>query len=155
MPIPLSLQKSLREGRVVPFVGAGVSMAVLDQATKQPAFPSWRQLLMAAAQRLEDEQKPNDANLVRSLLTISEPDFLEAARRARNGLRAAWYDFLKEQLDISRSRVNDESLQLARCVWELGSNLVITTNYDEVLRWACPHSADLQTWDIEAPAEQI
>ena len=40
------------------------------------------------------------------------------------------------------------ALALAQALWTLGSKLVITTNYDQVLRWACPDSLqkDLYTW---------
>jgi len=154
MPIPRALQDSLRAGRVIPFVGAGVSMNVLDRASHKPVFPSWRQLLEGAATRLEQENKSDDANVVKSLLKGQRPDFLYAATRARTALGAIWYDFLKNSLDIPFERIDDESLALARAIWGLGSNLVITTNYDEVLRWACPRQQDLQSWDIEAPVEQ-
>jgi DNA polymerase III delta prime subunit len=154
MPIPQNLQESLREGRVVPFVGAGVSMSVLDRVSGKPLFPSWRQLLLDAADRLDNETKNADANLVRSLLNVNPPDFLDAAKRARQSLGPVWYSFLKEKFDIDFSTIDSGSLELARHVWRLGSNLVITTNYDEVLRWACPNQEDLQSWNIEAPVEQ-
>ncbi len=45
MDIPRTLEERLRAGTIVPFVGSGVSMAVLDKATAAPLFPSWKQLL--------------------------------------------------------------------------------------------------------------
>jgi hypothetical protein len=79
MTIPQALTERMRTGRVVPFAGAGVSMAVLDRETHQRVFPSWSQLLMAAADRLDRESKPDEASLIRSLLKVSKPDFLYAA----------------------------------------------------------------------------
>jgi hypothetical protein len=156
MAIPRTLEERLRSSKIVPFVGAGVSMAVRNKETDAPLFPSWKQLLERAAQRLEEEQKRADAQLVRSLLAIAKLDYLEAARRARDGLGGAvWVEFLKEQLDRPWEHVDDESLSLARAVWKLGSQLVITTNYDRVLHLACPQPNDLRSWDIEAPAEQV
>ena len=93
--------------------------------------------------------------MVRALLGKDQPDYLYAAECARDGLKAVWYAFLKEQLDHLRERINDESLMLAQSVWKLGSNLIITTNYDRVLKWACPKPEDLIQWDIEAPAELV
>lgn len=154
MSLPKSLEDRLHDGNVVPFVGAGVSVAVLDENTHQSVFPSWSQLLMGAAERLQLEAQPAEAELIRSLLGVAEPDFMYAATKARSALGAVWYEFLKEKLDIAHERIDEPSLELARCVWRLGSNLVITTNYDEVLRWACPRPSDLQSWDIQAPAEQ-
>ena len=79
MSIPESLQKKLREGLVVPFVGAGVSMSVLDWVSAKPVFPTWRRLLLESADRLERETKQAEAELVRRLLKVSPPDFLQAA----------------------------------------------------------------------------
>lgn len=86
MSIPRSLQDRLRYGQVIPFVGAGVSMSVLDRVSHQPVFPSWWQLLDAAANRLEEEMKTADATLIRSLLIVKPPEFLQAASRAQRAL---------------------------------------------------------------------
>lgn len=37
---------------------------------------------------------------------------------------------------------------MARAVWRLGSPLVVTTNYDKVLRWACPQERNLRHWTV-------
>jgi len=129
-------------------------MSVLDRASRKAVFPSWRQLLLDAADRLEAETKQDEAELVRSLLRVKPPDILQAASRARAALGAVWYDFLKDNLDVQFQTIDPSSLELARHVWTLGSHLIITTNYDEVLEWACPRQNDLQSWDIEAPVEQ-
>lgn len=154
MPIPQSLQDKLRKRQVIPFVGAGVSMNVLDRTSRQPVFPSWRQLLISAAGRLENELKTAEAELVRALLRIQRPDFLYAAQQAREALGGVWFEFLRDALAVPYQRIDETSLELARSVWRLGSNLVITTNYVEVLRWASQQQGDLQSWDIEAPVQQ-
>lgn len=153
MSIPRALQDRLRDGHVIPFVGAGVSMSILDRRSHQPVFPSWRQLLDAAGERLAQELKQNDADLVRSFLNVKPAQFLQAANWAQKSLGPVWYEFLKDKIDIPFDRIEPASLELARRIWRLGSNLVITTNYDEVLKWACPRQDDLQSWDIEAPVE--
>ena len=156
LDIPRTLRTRLRDKQVLPFVGAGVSMAVRERDTGRRLFPSWRELLEHAADRLAEEKKEAYADIVRGLLALNRSEkYLEAARHAREGLGAVWYDFLKEQLDRPRGQADDESLSLARQVWELGSRLIITTNYDRVLHWACPQQGDLRTWDIQAPAEQL
>jgi tetratricopeptide (TPR) repeat protein len=154
MSIPRTLQDRLRQGHVVPFVGAGVSMSVLDRVSHQPIFPSWHQLLSGAADRLEEEAKTSQADVIRSLLKVPQPDLQYAAKQARAALGPVWYEFLKEKLDIEFDRVYEGSLDLARSIWRVGSNLIITTNYDNVLKWACPQPHDLQSWDIDATAEQ-
>jgi tetratricopeptide (TPR) repeat protein len=154
MNLPQTLEQHLRTGKIIPFVGAGVPMAVKDRQTHAPLFPSWRQLLERAAKRLDAEQKSNFANLVRALLSIDPADYLEAAQRARQGLGAVWFDLLKENIDPPLENVDHDSLSLAKAIWELGSRLIITTNYDRTLSWSCPQIASLRIWDIEAPAEQ-
>jgi SIR2-like domain/CHAT domain len=158
--LPETLVNRLREHRIVPFVGAGVSMSVRRRNSQDPLFPSWKELLRRAADRLKREQNEDYADLVDSLVTLgSKPGrsekFFEAAREASNGLGSNWNDFLFEQFDHSIDEVADESLLLARLVWELGSRVVITTNYDKVLHWACPWHRDLAIWNIEAAANQV
>src|SRR5688572_19628169 len=112
MAIPQSLQDKLRNRQVVPFVGAGVSMSISDRVSGQPVFPSWRQLLNGAAERLNQETKNADAVLVRSLLNVDPPDLLEAANRARKALGPVWYEFLKDSLAVDFERIEPQSLEL-------------------------------------------
>lgn len=152
--IPQTLQDRLRRGQVIPFVGAGVSRAVLRRADGEPLFPGWRDLLIRAADRLGREDKAPASGVVRNLLDLVPARYVEAAQHAREGLGALWPGFLKEEIDRSFDEADPESLGLARAVWELGNRLIITTNYDRVLHWACPEGNDLDLWDIEAKAEQ-
>jgi tetratricopeptide (TPR) repeat protein len=151
MEFPQKLEESLKQGKVIPFIGAGVSMTVLAQSG-QPLFPSWKALLIAAAKRLEEEEKPDDMALVRSL--VNKGRLLDAAKDAQLGLGSNWHDFLKSQFDKTSDEAQDISLELARLVWQVGSELVVTTNYDNVLHWACPRPHDIDKWNIEAAVEQ-
>jgi tetratricopeptide (TPR) repeat protein len=154
MDIPRNLKERLRDGKVIPFVGAGVSMSVLDSETGERLFPGWRELLESSATRLEEETNSQHAAAVRALLNLPTPDYLEVARLAREGLGDGnWYKFLKEQFDYPRERAKTESLKLAQAIWTLKSKLVITTNYDDVLRWALPPNTHPESWDVEASAE--
>ncbi|QRK10283.1 SIR2 family protein [Archangium violaceum] len=107
------------------------------------------------AQRLDEEGLTGDAMAVRGALSKKVPNYLDAARAAREGLGPTWYKVLSEVFDPPRGRALEESLALPRAIWELGSKLVLTTNYDRVLHWACPERDDLRSWDIEAPAELV
>jgi len=148
---PKELKTAILDGTLIPFVGAGVSRDVKD--TKgQCVFPSWRQLLEFAADRLEQENKVADAAVVRGLVGLAKPNFLDAARCARDGLHALWYEVLKEHLDPRRKDIAQDSLELARAVWKLAKGLVvITTNYDNVLEWAQPE--EVKSISINASAE--
>lgn len=81
MEIPKQLETGLKHGKIIPFVGAGVSMAVRAKADNQQLFPGWPALLTAAAQRLQEESKPDDAELVRIL--AGKNRLLEAAQEAQ------------------------------------------------------------------------
>jgi hypothetical protein len=151
--LPKTLVESLVKGTVIPFVGAGVSMAV-QRKDGTPAFPSWKGLLLRAAERIQAEGR-TEHSVVRAMLEQTQPDYIESARWARKGLGSHWATFLGECFGITRKEVDDQSLELARRLWQLGSRLVITTNYDRVLRWACADAGDIDEWPIEAPAGQV
>lgn len=147
--LPRTLLEARAKGTLIPFVGAGVSMAVRKRSG-EPAFPSWHRLLELAADRLEAEQCL-EHSIVRAMLEQSPPRYMDAAEDAQRGLGALWSVFLREVFGPARDTIDDHSLELARAVWRLGSQLIITTNYDRVLRWSCPRSEDLDEWQIQAP----
>src|SRR3954462_7299247 len=114
MKIPETLGRRLREGKVIPFVGAGVSMSVRERDGGGPLFPSWREMLERAVRRLEVEGNEEHAGLVRSFLNFKPPNYLEAARYAREGMgEPVWLDFLKGQLEKPPESAAPESLELA------------------------------------------
>lgn len=147
-PLPQSLIDARARGSLIPFVGAGVSMAVRAPGGAA-AFPSWKGLLKFAAKRLGEEGREQKA-IVEAMLGQRPPEYLAAAHYAQKGLGPLWPGFLREALGIERNTIDASTLALARAVWRLGSKLVITTNYDRVLRWACPEPDDLDEWSIEA-----
>jgi hypothetical protein len=149
--IPRGLADALRARRLVPFAGAGVSMAVRDTAGRR-VFPSWKELLLRAADHADGEGRTADATLVRAQLGVDPPQYLEAAATARRALGPRWTDFLNREIDPPHRLVDPATLDLARAVWSLGAPLLLTTNYDRVLQWACPERHDLRVWGIESPA---
>lgn len=153
--LPGSLVKNIQAGDLIPFVGAGVSKSVLAREDHSPLFPDWPQLLLLAADRLDAEMRASYSENIRALLNAKAPDYLSAAKYARDGLGSLWAEFLKGAMDRPRAAVLDESLELARAIWDIGSPLVITTNYDRVLRWTCPAQDDLREVNIEAPDAHI
>ncbi|MFT4927902.1 MAG: hypothetical protein ACI8WB_004016 [Phenylobacterium sp.] len=156
--IPDTLKQALQNRELVPFVGAGVSMSVLDKDTGKALFPSWRQLLLNVAKKLSAEQDTDSAEMIELLLKRNKENaYLEAAKEAKEALGThQWNDFLRQQIDVSRSQCDSNSLTTAEKIWQLGSQLVITTNYDKVLDWSCPAVGrdDLTQWEIEASYEQ-
>ena len=141
--LPATLVKALGDGTLIPFVGAGVSRAVTNAAGVY-LFPTWRELLLRAAERLKADGLATKASRVTA--TLEDGDYLDAARVARDAMDAGWFDFLRAQFDPPPALARPESLELARLVWRLGSPLVVTTNYDKVLRWASPQPGDTRHW---------
>ncbi|MDC0683095.1 hypothetical protein [Sorangium atrum] len=103
--IPKTLEDALRDRFVVPFVGAGVSMAALDRNGKR-MFPSWGDLLLGAAARLREDGKRPETNVVEGLLEKRAPDYFEAARHAREGMGPGWYRYLRQVLDPPGNRID-------------------------------------------------
>ena len=143
--LPSTLVAALKARTVIPFAGAGVSRAVADEAG-QPLFPTWRGLIEAAVERLRAEGLDKKAKRVQA--DLEDGEFLDAAKVARDALGVLWYDFLKVQFDPPQKRVAQTTLDVARAVWQLGSRLVVTTNYDKVLGWASPNESDVRHWTV-------
>ncbi len=132
-------------------------MAVLRRPAKgakaNRLFPNWRQLLVSAVDELRKQNECKRANLVEALIADDPPDFYTAADKAKERLGPSWPLFLKKQLDPDRGLVLEQSLDLAKAIWQIPCRLIITTNHDRVLEWACPNPGDLDSWHIGHPAE--
>ena len=153
MTIPQTLKERLAARRVIPFVGAGVSMAVCRKDNGTRLFPSWKELLCHAADSSKQEGKEADARFIHAGLDLDAPDFLSLAEHTKKCLGPGWCPFLNKEFNYDRELVQDESLSLPQALWRLGSKLIVTTNYDKVLRWSCPSPADCESWNIEHKAE--
>jgi formylglycine-generating enzyme required for sulfatase activity len=128
--IPESLVAELVAGRLVPFVGSGVSRAAYD-------FPAWDGLLERMAQRLEQEAQPDEANAVR--YQLKKKRFLKAAEEAWQELHpAGFHQVLRDTFDVREPQTPPLDLALPRALWSLCPSIIVTTNYDRVLIWANP-----------------
>lgn len=149
------LKRLLSENKVIPFVGAGVSMAVKDKEGNQ-LFPSWTELLKKFAYNLEKSGHSAEANLINAYFGLSKFDYLEVADKIKKFYpsKQSFNDVLKEIFDKHSSEADQESLRLPKAIWELGQNIIITTNYDKVLHWASNSPSDTAYWDIQSISEQ-
>lgn len=146
--LPEHLLTAAKQHRVLPFAGAGVSMAV-TRDTGQPLFPSWRELLADGAKWLRANLDADHAQVVEGLTNLGK--FPDAATVLKEGLGGLFADWIRQALQRSYSEVALASLELPRVLWDLGSNIVLTTNYDLVLRWSCPLASDLEEWSRLPP----
>lgn len=123
----LYLKKAITTGKLIPLVGAGVSMSIKDK-NGDGVFPSWSELLQRAAKEL----KPDITELVNQ--AVGERMLLEAAEVAKKHLKGErWFQFLESQFNPDLNKLDPISLALPTALWRL-SNRLITLNYDNVLK---------------------
>lgn len=138
MSLTQSLQQALSSKKIIPLVGAGVSMSIKDK-NGNPVFPSWKDLLLSAAEKLKSEQLNNKAKLVEAFL--EEEEYQQAAKYAYEGLKNGhWHNFIQEKIDIDLETLDDKSAELPKAIWKL-SKQIITLNYDRILSWSYPGSS--------------
>jgi len=148
--IPNSLIDAYIESNLVPIVGAGVSMSILNKKGKS-VFPSWEGLLKLAADELQKENKKDLGDAIIAVLKVD--DYASAADYARKGLKGSlWDGFFRKHFDVDIELVDRASLALPEAVWALG-NRIITLNYDRALRWACPDKDGVLEIDNSNKAE--
>jgi TolB-like protein/Tfp pilus assembly protein PilF len=149
--LPELLKLALRTGKVIPFVGSGISRAVQrNDGSGKPLFPNWRSYIEILEDALNNNGKSKAADYVQECLNSKPPDYLEAMQIAYNQLgETQWDELLDATLDFEKKDAVETSLELSRLVWHLGSNLIITTNIDKVLQWTCPHPEEFTLLDIQ------
>ncbi|CAK8715097.1 hypothetical protein LDFHOB_04365 [Candidatus Electronema aureum] len=148
--LPSHLIKARQENKLIPLVGAGVSMSLKDAEGKR-LFPSWIELLQYAADALENEGEGKLAKGIRA--TVDLEDFQQAAAYARKGLQGTlWSKFFRNHFGEPLKRIADESLSLPKAIWDIG-NRIVTLNYDKVLYKACPERDQLKELDNSNASE--
>jgi nucleoside phosphorylase len=141
--LPKNLVKAVKEGRVIPFAGAGVAMA-LRGLDGNPIVSDWSGLLGEAAGWLDENHLRGEAEVLRKKISL-DPTFAGAFLTAHEALGTEeLLNFLQERLDPPREAVADGSLGLARVLWRLSSNFVVTIGHDHSLQWACPDRSALE-----------
>lgn len=139
-PIPKHLADAMKSETLIPIVGAGVSMSILDVSGKR-IFPSWKELLERAASRIAEQGESDFADGIHSMIRLNR--YQTAAELARDGLVGRlWVDFFNENFLVKKEQISDKSLALPRAIWKL-SNRIVTLNYDKVLRLAASEPADV------------
>ncbi|KAB0664046.1 hypothetical protein F6V25_14660 [Oryzomonas japonica] len=148
--LPQDLLNASQNNKLIPLVGAGVSMSLTDKEGKR-IFPCWRELLGYAADELEKAGKEKFANGIKAMQDLG--DFQQAAKLARQGLQGTlWNQFFRKHFEEPLPRISEESKSLPKAIWGL-SNRVLTLNYDKVLRVACPDIQRLIELDNTNKAE--
>ena len=144
------LSQLIAENKVIPFVGAGVSKDV-KYKDKSNVFYNWKELLEILIKNIEDE----DIKMgVSSFLKSGKYDYLKIADMIEDELSANDFNkYLKEIFNVDYNEIDESTYSLATAIWNLNTNLIITTNYDKVLHNACS-DRNITSWDIESIHEQ-
>ena len=144
------LKRLISENKVIPFIGAGVSKAVKFK-NGEDAFIDWKELLESFIVKINN---PKKVNVIQALLDDEPIDYLEVADKITKSLTINDFNkVLKKTFDIDYNEINKDTYSLAQSIWDLKSNLIITTNYDKVLHKAC-EDENIGFWDIESIHEQ-
>jgi hypothetical protein len=131
-----SLRIDINNGKVIPFVGAGVSQSVILKGSddKSP-FKRWKDLLKTLSTIIIDEK---DKNHIDSYFELKDIDYLEIADKIKKFSNQIDYSKkLEEVITTDYDLIDKSSYILAKNIWKLNSKLIITTNYDSVLEKAC------------------
>ena len=132
MPVdcPKELRKRYKEGRVIPFIGAGVSMSVKwKQGDIVRRGPSWKELVDESARLMGFE----DPELLRYRGT--DLQILEYFKIKNDGETAKLTNWLVQNMlpsddDLRDSQIHRALAELEHC------RLVYTTNYDDFIERA-------------------
>jgi formylglycine-generating enzyme required for sulfatase activity len=129
------LKNEFASGRIVPFVGSGVSLAV-----KESLFPTWAGLFKDMESALRVMNKERRADQVKIHCEFNE--WLDAAKVAWKELgKNGFHDVMLKRFKIEKPA--DANWSLPDAIWDLKPRVVITTNYDDVLSWRKPNSKQL------------
>ncbi len=151
--LPQSLINAVKDNTLIPFVGAGISMGMKDNQNN-PVFKSWTNSLLDAVKILNNEHKTNEATNIESELKIQPVDYLAIASKIHKYLNSHWNTFLVKTFERDFNTIDENSLEIAKAILKI-NNLVITTNYDNVLKWATENKNNLVEWDKKAIHGQV
>ena len=129
--LPLSLKDAIKNNNLIPFIGAGVSMGIKDNQDNR-IFKSWTNSLLDAVQILRNEQKNDEATNIESELKILPVDYLAIASKINKYLNSQWNKYLTTTFDKNLENIDKNSLSIPKEILKI-NNLVITTNYDDIL----------------------
>lgn len=119
-----------------------------------PIFKSWTNSLLDAVEILRAEKEEAKAMRIKSGLEIQPVDYLAIASEIHKYLNSHWNKYLVSTFNRDYKRIDQNSLLIPKEILKI-NNLVITTNYDNVLKWACENKNDLIEWDKKAIHGQV
>jgi tetratricopeptide (TPR) repeat protein len=133
-----SLRILLRDGEVVPVIGAGVSASLAD-------LPPWKDLIREALAYVEATNAVDAARTHNARRLVEEDKLVEAASFVAAALGAPKGDFTG-WLDQVFSSPKLKHRHLLDAIFRLKAPLLLTTNYDRLLSDFAPAPIQTVTW---------
>ncbi len=149
--VPDLLIEAVETGNLVPFVGAGVSRHAKTKDGK--GFPSWAEFLQELIDIAcrTDCLTPEDEQQIQKL--VKRGKHLMAAQALKNVIPEDELDlYIRKRFDTSNVEVGD----IHRALFKLGSPLIMTTNYDQLLEKAYAQEyGDTANWYTHTHAPHV
>lgn len=152
--VPKKLVEIIKNNKLIPFVGAGISVNVKDKDGNN-LFLKWDELLLTAVSMLKDNGKDDEAGFIEYSLKVAKnsEDYLTIASKIKEYLATDWSNFLNKNFKKDHNKIDERTLNIPKEIWKL-SDFIITTNYENVLRWSTDDK-NLVIWDKKAIAGQV
>lgn len=147
--LPADLVNQARQKKLVPFVGAGMSLGV-KRLDGEKAFPSWINLFENGADFLKSNQQERKGELISLMIEIGDSSPQNLADTLKKYLDSQWGRFILDSFDIEFKNVDPASLMTLWKLWQISDGLIITTNYDRSLSWATD-DRNVTIWNTSAP----
>jgi len=115
---------------LVPWVGAGVSNGLRRERTDEPLVPTWHAFLTTTAGEFAPAIKPEVDAKIESGMMSAAAALLKDALGVTN-----WHERLRSTFEVELGDIDEAGRAVLRAIWRISSGLVLTTNYDDTLRW--------------------
>ncbi len=138
-PIESKLKQLIKEERLIPVVGAGISRAVAG-------LPNWKELLESGLTHAESRGL-GKGKIEIARIELNKNELLNVGETVRKELGRNFKTFLKDQFD--NPEIKDDSL--LDNILNLDAPFILTTNYDSIFNQKAKldHVTDLDWLDYE------
>jgi len=111
-----SLKKDILSGKIIPFIGAGVSQSVKIKGKKTSPFKSWKDLLRDLSTLVIEEKNKNHINSYFDL-DDKDIDFLELADKIKKlSNKDDYLTKLQEVITANYDNIDENTYTLARTI---------------------------------------
>jgi hypothetical protein len=121
----LNLIKLLKEDKIIPFIGAGVSSATANVA-------GWENLILQGVEYAREKRIDTTGLIQKVELELESKDFLEASNYLKQLLNAPGFPFIN-WINESFEKLEIKDKDLISNILDLCAPIILTTNYDTLI----------------------